>query len=191
MLEIIQHFFKYFSQTPFELYNEIGLRHELGIFLKKYYPELNVKLDYPVSRMFNPIPRLANKDADLYIIESGVQKHVVEIKMPKDENASHIDLYRAVLDLKFLEQLKSHGYDSCISVFLTKRKNIWESTNGGIYKKFAGDSVIIGSVTKDEIQPFLIHGGPIEIEGTYKAKWESVHDAKGDEYKYYIINVES
>ncbi len=189
MHEIIQHFFKNFSQNPIELYNEAGLHHELGVFLKKYYPDLNVKLNYPVSRMFNPIPKLANKDADLYIIEGGVQKHVVELKMPKDENASHIDLYRHVLDLKFLEQLKEHGYDTCTSVFLTKRKNIWESTNGGIYKKFAAETVNIGSVTKEEIQPYLIHGGPIELSGTYSAKWEVIHDAKGDEYRYYIINV--
>lgn len=189
MQEIIQHFFKNFSQEPIELYNEAGLHHELGIFLKKHYPDLSVKLNYPVSRMFNPIPKLANKDADLFIIENGIQKHIVELKMPKDENASHIDLYRHVLDLKFLEQLKEHGYDTCISVFLTKRKNIWESTNGGIYEKFAGETVNIGSVTKDEIQPFLIHGGPIELSGTYTAKWEAIHDAKGDEYRYYIINV--
>jgi hypothetical protein len=189
MQEIIQHFFKYFSQTPFELYNESGFRHELGIFLKKYYPDLVVKLEYPVSRMFNPIPKLANKEADLFIVESGVHKHIIELKMPKDENASHVDLYRAIQDLKFLEQMKAHEYNSCISVFITKRKNIWESTNGGIYKKFAGDSVVIGSVTKDEIQPFLIHGGPIELNGTYKAKLDVIHDAKGDEYRYYIINV--
>ena len=189
MLEIIQHFFKNFSQNPFELYNEIGFRHELGLFLKRYYPELNVKLDYPVSRMFNPIPKLANKEADLFIIESGVQKHIIELKMPKDENASHIDLYRAIQDLKFLEQLKKHEYNTCLSVFITKRKNIWESTNGGIYTMFAGESVKVRSVTKEELQPFLIHGGPIELEGTYKAKWEAIHDAKGDEYRYYIINV--
>jgi len=106
MKEIIQHFFKYFSQSPFELYNESGFRHELGIFLKKYYPELNVKLDYPVSRMFNPIPKLANKEADIFIIESGVQKHVIELKMPKDENASHIDLYRVIQDNQALHSVQ-------------------------------------------------------------------------------------
>ncbi|HAX48389.1 MAG TPA: hypothetical protein PK605_07555 [Ignavibacteria bacterium] len=189
MKEIIQHFFKYFSQSPFELYNESGFRHELGIFLKKYYPELNVKLDYPVSRMFNPIPKLANKEADIFIIESGVQKHVIELKMPKDENASHVDLYRVIQDLKFLEQLKDQGFETCTEVFITKRKNIWESINGGIYKLFAGDSVNLRSVTKDEIQPFLIHGGPIELGSTYKAKWEVINDAKGDEYRYFMINV--
>jgi hypothetical protein len=189
MKEIIQHFFKYFSQTPFELYNEAGLRHELGIFLKKYYPELNVKLDYPVSRIFNPIPRLANKEVDIFIIESGVQKHAIELKMPKDENASHVDLYRVVQDLKFLEQLKQQEFETCTEVFLTKRKNIWESINGGIYKMFAGDTVNVRSVKKEEIQPYLIHGGPIELNGTYKAKWEVTHDSKGDEYRYFIVNV--
>ena len=189
MHEIIQHFFKNFSLEPIELYNESGLHHELGIYLKKNHPELNVKLNYPVSRMFNPIPKLANKDSDLLIVGSGEQKHVVELKMPKDENASHIDLYRAVLDLKFLEQLKEHGYNSCISVFVTKRKNIWESTNAGIYTMFAGDSVDIHSVNKEHLQPFLIHGGPIELSESYKAKWEVIHDSKGDEYRYYIINV--
>ena len=189
MQEIIQHFFKNIEQYPFELYNESGFRHEFGIFLKNNYPNLNVRLDYPVSRMFNPIPKLANKEADVLLVDSDQGKHIIEIKMPKDENASHVDLYRAVLDLKFLEQLRKLDYQTCISLFITKRKNIWESTNGGIYKKFAGESVNIASVTKDEIQPFLIHGGPIEIEGNYSARWEVFHDAKGDEYRYYMIEV--
>ncbi|HRE10221.1 MAG TPA: hypothetical protein PLN22_05320, partial [Ignavibacteria bacterium] len=113
----------------------------------------------------------------------------IELKMPKDENASHVDLYRVIQDLKFLEQLKDQGFETCTEVFITKRKNIWESINGGIYKLFAGDSVNLRSVTKDEIQPFLIHGGPIELGSTYKAKWEVINDAKGDEYRYFMINV--
>jgi hypothetical protein len=189
MQEIIQHFFNYFAQNPFELYNEAGFRHEFALFLKKYYPELNVKIEYPVSRMFNPIPKLAGKEADLFIIESGVQKHVIQIKMPKDENASHIDLHRVLIDIKFLEQLKDLNFDSCTEVFLTKRKNIWESINGGIYKLFSGDYVNIRSITKEEIQSFYIHGSPVELNEKYKAKWEKIHDSKGDEYRYFILKI--
>ena len=122
MLDKINRFFDTIQQTPIELYSEFGLQHELAIFLRSNFPDLIVRLEYPTPGIFNPLPDLLKKEIDIYITTQQGQRYVIELKMPKDDCGTPKEMYRAIEDVKFLEQLRQNHFDSCYAVLLTERQ---------------------------------------------------------------------
>ena len=119
MLDKINQFFESITDSPIELYSEFGLQHELAIFLRSNFEDLTVRLEYPTSRIFNPLPELVKKEIDLYVTNRQGEKFIIEIKMPKNDSGIPNQMYEAVRDIKFLEQMKHNHMNGCFAILMT------------------------------------------------------------------------
>ena len=190
MLEKINQFFDRILENQIELYSECGLQYELAIFLRNSFPELNVRLEYPTSRIFNPLPNMLKKVIDIYITE-GNRRYVIELKMPQDNGGIPKAMYHSIEDVKFLEQLKNAGINECYSIFMTSCVAFWQAqrANAGIYNYFNGNTVNIASIGIEDLPNFLHVRGPIELENVYETDWLEYNDLNNLQWKYYLLEV--
>ena len=191
MIQRINHFFTTIQQTPIELYSEFGLQHELAIFLRNNYPDLTVRLEYPTPRIYNPLPQFIKKEIDIYITNQIGQHYVIELKMPKDDCGIPAEMYRAIQDVKFLEQLKENNIDGCYAIVLTKHSSFWQAhrAKSDIYQLFNGKQVNIQSVGLEQLPNFLHKKGVIQLTNRYQANWNSYRDIHNTTWKYYVLDI--
>lgn len=191
MLDRINSFFTSIHQNPIELYSEFGLQHDLAIYLRSTYKDLTVRLEYPTSRIFNPLPQFIKKEIDIFITTQQGQRYVIELKMPKDDCGTPNEMYRAIQDVKFLEQLKQNSVDGCFSILMTERQAFWQASqaNAGIYKFFNGQNVNIQTLDLAHLPNFLHKKGGIVLSKVYHGQWVEYTDSKNTRWKYYILKV--
>lgn len=190
MLSKIHHFFNCLAESPIELYSEFGLQHELAIFLRTQYPDLQVWLEYPVSRIFNPVPQFIKKEIDLYIADQQGRRFVIELKMPKNNCGTPAVMYNAIGDVKFLEQLRMANIDGCYSILITQRQAFWQvqRANAGIYNYFNGQ-INLQTIVVGDLPLFLQSRGAIELDGNYHAEWQTCTDINATNWKYYVLDI--
>jgi hypothetical protein len=191
MIDRINNFFNAIQQTPIELYSEFGLQHELAIFLRTNYSDLTVRLEYPTTRIFNPLPQFIKKEIDIYVTTLTNKRYVIELKMPKDDCGTPHEMYRAIQDAKFLEQLRQYNIDGCYAILFTERQAFWQApqANAGIYQLFNGENVNIHSVDEAHLPNFLHKKGGIQLNNNYQATWNNYVDVHNINWKYYVLNI--
>ena len=191
MIDRINNFFNAIQQTPIELYSEFGLQHELAIFLRTNYTDLIVRLEYPTPRIFNPLPQFIKKEIDIYVSTLAGQRYVIELKMPKDDSGTPNEMYRAIQDVKFLEQLRQNNIDGCYAILVTERQAFWQApqANAGIYQFFNGQQVNIQSVEVGHLPNFLHKKGSIELNNNYQGNWNDYTDINNTNWKYYVLDI--
>jgi hypothetical protein len=191
MIDRINAFFQQIQDVPIELYSEFGLQHELAIFLRTNYNDLTVRLEYPTPRIFNPLPQLSKKEIDIYLTTQNGQRYVIELKMPKDNCGTPNEMYRAIEDVKFLEQLRKNNIDECYAILITERQAFWNApqANAGIYQFFNGQQVSIQSIDIQNLPNFLHRKGPIELDLNYQGDWHDYTDINNSIWKYYVLEI--
>lgn len=190
MKDTILQFFEHISQNPSEIYSETGLHHEFANFISHNHPGYSVKINYPVSRVFNPTPKLIKRDIDMFIVDDKMNRHAIDLVIPKDDSGNPVEMYRAVQGVKFMEQLGENDIETCTAVLLTKRKLFWSDvTSGGIYDLFSGDSVNLRSADNKILKASSLSKKTVDLNKAYKTNWNNLSDIKGDLWKYYIINI--
>ena len=191
MLQSITHFFQSIDEQPIELYSEAGLQHELALFLRNNYHDFTVRLEYPTTRIYKPTPSFVKKEIDIYITTKSGEKYVIELKMPKESGGTPKEMYHAIEDVKFLEQLRHHNMDGCYAVLMTKHVAFWQAAraNSPIYNIFNGETVNFQTLTKEEFPTFLKNSPEIQLSQTYQAKWNDIVDIHNNYWKYYILEV--
>jgi len=194
MKDKIECFFNAIKQKPIELYSESGLQHELAIFLRNNYPDLTVRLEYPTSRIYNPLPKFIKREIDIYVtMQSGnnYKRFAIELKMPKKDSGIPNEMYRSVEDVKFLEQLKQNHFDGCYAILITNNQAFGDSkrANSGIYQLFNGYQVNIQSIDLSQLPDFLHHNGQIALTRNYEAIWNVYSDAHFTNWKYYLLEL--
>ena len=191
MLDRINNFFTAIHQTPIELYSEFGLQHELAIYLRTNYQDITIRLDYPTPRIFNPLPQLIKKEIDIFVTTNQGQRFVIELKMPKDDCGTPNEMYRAIQDVKFLEQLRQNNIDGCYSILMTERQSFWQApqANAGIYQFFNGQNVNIQTLDITHLPNFLHKRGVIQLANAYQGQWQDYTDANNTHWKYYILDI--
>jgi hypothetical protein len=191
MLQSITHFFQSINEQPIELYSEAGLQHELALFLRNNYPDFTVRLEYPTTRIYEPTPSFIKKEIDIYITTKNGEKYVIELKMPKENGGTPKEMYHAIEDVKFLEQLRHHNMDGCYAVLMTKHVAFWQAAraNSPIYKIFNGETVNFQTLKNEEFPKFLKKSGEIQLNKTYLANWHSLVDIHNKQWKYYVLEV--
>jgi hypothetical protein len=161
----------------------------LAIFLRTNYPDLIVRLEYPTPRIFNPLPQLIKKEIDIYVTDLTGQRYVIELKMPKDDCGTPNEMYRAIQDVKFLEQLRQNNIDGCYAILVTERQAFWQApqANAGIYQFFNGQQVNIQSVDVGHLPNFLHKKGSIGLNNNYQGNWNNYTDINNKNWKYYFF----
>jgi hypothetical protein len=191
MIQSITHFFQSINKQPIEFYSEAGLQHELALFLRNNYPDFTVRLEYPTTRIYKPTPSFVKKEIDIYITTKSGKKYVIELKMPKESGGTPKEMYHAIEDVKFLEQLRHHNMDGCYAILITKHVAFWQAkrADSQMYKIFNGETVNFQTLRKEEFPTFLKNSSEIQLSQTYQAKWNDIVDIHNNYWKYYLLDV--
>jgi len=191
MKERIDNFFSNILEKPIELYSEFGFQHELAIFLRNNYNDIKVKLEYPTTKIFDENTKLIKKEIDIYIETKAGKRYVIELKMPKIDCGTPNEMYKAIQDVIFLEQLRQKKIDGCYAILITERQAFWQSkeSNVGIYKLFNGEKIHLKSVEQKQLPNFLHSRGSLTLTKSYHANWKNYTDINFNKWKYYFLEV--
>jgi len=189
--ELIDQFFENHNSNGFEIYNEAGLQHELAIYLRNSLPDCIVRLEYPITRIYRPLRPFRKKEMDIYIIDHTGNKYLIELKVPRENCGAPKEMFHAIEDVKFAEELRSNGFSNCYCVLITERSSFWMApqADSGIYFRFNGEEVSISSIENTDLPDFLLKKGSILLSQTYNSPWKIFYDAHNLPWKYYIIEI--
>jgi hypothetical protein len=140
---------------------------------------------------FNPGEVFIKKEIDIYITHENGERYIIEFKMPKFDSGIPAEMYSAIKDVKFLEQLKHNGIDQCFSILFTNHEAFWNAprANAGIYQFFNGVGVNIQTIEEIHLPNFLHINGGINIVHNYQSNWENYIDTNNINWRYYILEV--
>ncbi len=186
---LLEEFFENRNSNGLEIYNEAGIQHEMAIYLRNELPEYQIRLEYPVTRVFRPVRSFQKKEMDIYITNPSGDKILIELKVPRENCGTPKAMYQALEDVKFAEELRANGFSACYCVLITERVSFWMApqADSGIYFKFNGDAVNIHSLHVAELPNFLIAKGGIQFNNSYHAPWQQFNDANNTRWKYYLL----
>ncbi|HRI19462.1 MAG TPA: hypothetical protein PLA68_00850 [Panacibacter sp.] len=94
MKQYIKDFIESLKEGKIHLYNEFGLQHELGYFLRQR--EIPLKFEWNVNLLDKNIQNPLKKEMDLFI-DNG-NKYVIEIKFP-NKGAFPKRMTQSILDI--------------------------------------------------------------------------------------------
>lgn len=190
MRPIIDHFFNHITANPIELYSEFGLQHELALFVRMNYADHKVRLEYNVKRINQNLVNLVKWELDLHVTSSNGETSVIEFKMPKSDSGTPVEMYSAIKDIKFLEQLEN-VVDNRYAILVTNNVAFWNAprANANIYHFFNGNEINISSLLHEHTPAFLHNKEEIILNNQYHAAWQELNDIDGVFWKYYIIEV--
>lgn len=189
-IQLLTNFFNT-KQNNIELYNEAGLQYELTLYLTQVLPNYKIRLEYPITRVYQPNSGLVKKEMDIYLTSPTNEKFLIELKLPKAAGGIPKGMYEALRDVKFSEQLKDRGFQGCYSILITECTSFWAAprANEAIYELFNGAEVEFKSVDCTFLPKFLHKSGPIHLNRLYRAKWNDFRDTDNKLWKYYILAV--
>ncbi|MFY7741536.1 MAG: hypothetical protein ACOVQR_02735 [Flavobacterium sp.] len=190
MRAVIDHFFNHINANPIELYSEFGLQHEMALFIRMTYPNYRVRLEYHVRRINPNLINLVKWELDLFVTEPDGNTSVVEFKMPKSDSGAPAEMYSAIKDVKFLEQLEN-VVDNRYAVLVTNNVAFWNAprATSDIYHFFNGDEVNISSLLHQHTPAFLRDKPELILNNTHNAQWQELNDIEGGFWKYYVLRV--
>ena len=139
-------FWEYLEENEdIEIYNEFSLQHELGIYLRDNFNDCHVQfernIDYFDEYLINEEP--VKKEIDIVIFNKDKSScHAIEIKYPQNKRYP-LTMYDCIKDIKFMEQLKTAGFESTFCITIVNRNDDNKSYlfykgnhKKGIYKYF-------------------------------------------------------
>ena len=154
MKELIREFINYLGDHDVELYNEAGLQHELGYFLR-VVKKIPVKFEYNVQSVLGTTSiNLLKKEMDIYF-ETNNQKNCIELKFP-NKGAYPRRMTQSIIDIYFLQQLLNNGFSTGLFLFITDLVNFTKGDfKDGIYSYFRNHKDI-SLFSPEDIPPFFI-----------------------------------
>ena len=158
---LINEFIEKMEESSFHLYNEAGLQHELGYFLRcnniKTYFEYNLELI-----LDTPKNKFLKKELDLFI-ENDKEKICIELKFPTN-GAYPRRMTQSIIDMFFLQQLINIGFSKGYLLFITDLKGFKEGKKGdGVYSYFR-KSKDLSSFEKNDIPEFMLNDKNREVK---------------------------
>jgi hypothetical protein len=171
------------------LYNEAGLQHELGFYLRSHLPS-----DYKVQLERNIVGILGYKkgfhktELDLFIT-NGDKKINIELKLPVNQQVPRRMEY-AVNDVRFLEELKDHGFDECYFLFVSHVRSFWNSRREQKIYEYFNDG-IIKTLTPKDVPEFIKSSkhafDPLKKEHPFE--WRDLVKQNNKQWRYFMISV--
>lgn len=64
---------------------------------------------------------------DIYLVSPTNEKYLIELKLPKENCGTPKEMYHAIQDVKFAEELKLSGFKSCYCLLITERTSFWQA----------------------------------------------------------------
>ena len=154
MKELIDDFIDYWIKNKFDIYNEAGLQHELGYFLR-VVKDIPVRFEYNIQRVVERKNcTFLKKEMDLYF-EVENQRNCIEIKFPNN-GAYPRRMPQSLKDVYFLQQLINNGFKNGVFFFITDLAKFTKGDlTNGIYSYFRNHKDI-SLFSPEDIPSFLI-----------------------------------
>ena len=188
----IETFIENIKNGNIELYNEAGLQHELGYFLR--CKNIQTKFEYNTNKIFRFDDEILKKELDLYIKEKDEQ-YCIELKFP-NKGAYLRRMTQAIIDIFFLQQLVNNGFKKGYFLFITELSAFKNGNEiDGIYSYFRNSKPLREFCCQDIPQFMLdkeakklyslIDLNKIELKGEYKIAFKNF-----DSYYYFLIIID-
>ncbi len=116
MKTLLGHFARSVAQNHIEIYNEISLQHEFGVFLRNAQRDSKVQFERNVSYFFPATNDFLKKEIDLAVFsqDKTALHYAIEFKYPRNGQYPE-QMYSFCKDIAFLEQLKRAGFGKSFS----------------------------------------------------------------------------
>lgn len=170
---LIAPFIEAVHDSVVEVYNEISLQHELGIFLRGNQRNSVVQFERNIKHFFPTIASDAftkrEIDIAIYTPEPRALEWAIELKYPR--NGQHPEqMFSFCKDVAFAEELRVAGFRRAGLVIFAEDNLFWRGPAEGIYGYFRGKIPLNGVVRK----PTGARDAEVCIRGTYTIHWKPV-----------------
>ncbi len=201
--EFLNHYLK---DEQIELYNEISFQLELGLFLRKKFPNDKIEFERNIKKLgityqkSNPLEESLKKEMDIYIYnkKNKSKKFAIELKFPMNGKTPE-EMYQFVLDIKFMQVLKDANFTKTYAVVATMDKTYHTGSHHGrkdknyIFKYFrhfpnqkeALTGKIYKPTGKDKHKKYIDLGTKI-----YEIKWKNWDISNQKNSKYYVVSID-
>lgn len=175
--QLLKDFMQLINKNEVEVYNEFSLQHELGIYLRDRLKDYKVQFER--NTKFFGISGTVKHEIDIVIYRNN-EKYAIELKYPVNGQYPE-EMFSFIKDIKFMEEMKTAGFDSTYCLTLVEDKNFYSGEKqDGIYSYFRGNTPIHGVITK----PTGKKDFELNIEKSYLIDWKTIQDMK-----YYLITI--
>ena len=169
--EYIEQFIDLLRNGSVQVYNECSLQCELWLFLSQRLPSgWKVELERNVSHFDLVKTGLLKSELDIAVYRND-DRHCIELKFPQNGQVPE-QMFKACMDIRFLEQLVNAGFSSGILVMLTPDHLfcVPARKNSGLYAMFRCGQ----EVTGDIIKPTGKKDESFTVCGSYPISWNNV-----------------
>jgi hypothetical protein len=150
----IEKFIGIIKKTDVELYNEAGLQHELGFYLRsKLGDNWLIQLERNIDAIVGNKKSFIKAEMDIYLKDRGSgDKYCIELKAPNSFQIPN-RMFMSFQDVQFLEQLKEAGFKETYFLFVSPNQSYWQSktAQGNIYRYFNGKEVEFKALYKTDV----------------------------------------
>lgn len=154
-----------------DIYNEISLQHELGVFLRGRLPNYKVRFERNVTHFFESKSSFTKREIDLSVFspDRSDLKYAIELKYPR--NGQHPEqMFSFCKDVVFAEELSDAGFTAACLVIFAEDHLFYEGPQDGIYGYFRGGRPIHGRIQK----PTGKKDAEVVVRGSYSVRWQPI-----------------
>ena len=178
------------KDNSLELYNEAGLQHELGFYLKQQLGKsYKIQLERNIEAILGTKKGFEKKEIDIYLT-NGKVKIAIELKVPINKQVPR-RMELAFGDVRFLEQLKSKGFNECYFLFASHVKSFWHSKREQKIYEYFNDG-IFQTLIKEDVPSFIQSSSTAftKLNKTYRFEWKDLKNQQNKQWRYFILNVQ-
>ncbi|NJN93055.1 MAG: hypothetical protein HC875_02670 [Anaerolineales bacterium] len=178
-----QQFFARIATGEIEIYNEISLQHEVGIYFRSHLSsDFKIQFERPVSFFGLLRTNFVKKEIDIAVFTPDHStKYAIELKYPGNGQYPE-QMFKACQDMRFLEQLHQGGFTRGFFLIVADDPLFYDRGEKlGIYNYFRRATPIHGIIPK----PTGKSDEFVELEGYYSIVWQAVAASK----KYALVAI--
>lgn len=177
-------FISLIKENQVEVYNEVSLQLELGVYLRLCLGNRwKVQFERNISFFrFRP-SNFEKREIDIVIYDSSNHTHAIELKFPRAGQHPE-QMFKSCQDIKFLEQLSVAGFGTCYFLMVVEDPLFYRGNDySGIYKYFRCNQELTGRVQK----PTGLNDQEIYITGHYLLYWKPIKE----NFKYLLVEIKN
>lgn len=169
--DLISEFAESVASGRTDVYNEISLQHELGVFLRGRLSNYKVQFERNVSFFFPPKIPFTKREIDVSVFspDRNELKYAIELKFPRNGQYPE-QMFSFCKDIAFVEELKTAGFSGAGLAIFVDDNLFYKGPATGIYGCFRGEQPIHGRIQK----PTGSKDQEVSVRGSYCVRWQPI-----------------
>lgn len=180
--KLLTDFFEKANVNNIDIYNEISLQLELGIFLRSQIKDYKIQFERNIS--FFGITGTTKHEIDIVIFNKDKkEKYAIELKFPKNGQYPE-EMYSFIEDIVFMEELKRKGFTKTYTLVVVSDPLFYEGgrVKTEIYAYFRDSKSITGEISKPTGKNKGI--SLLKVKNSYTINWKDCYLGK-----YYFLEI--